>query len=515
MKKASRRVRRITLLVLVAVALSAAQTFLPNARQKLLRATVAFASDILGFTEQVSPDSQTDATEPYVAVDRADGTIFVAWQATGSKVARSDDGGRSFVQIPIVDPFGRDLGDVAIRVGGPTPCATATPTCLPGAHRTYVSSIERLPLLLQTRLAFSDDRGAHWSINDLAAFNPSFVDRPWLAVFPSKVSADRDQVYISYHDFSASQVNVAASSDGGNTFGPSVDVLGTNGLAFANSFCNTVPSGIEVDPQTGEVYVQWITADPVANTTQGCNITQIENFHQVWVAHSPPAVGMGTATVTVWDAHMVFDGGSGVNTDEIFATLAVDDSGTLGVAGNVYSAFPANLAGPNAFDIWFTHSSNRAVTWAPPVKVNNDKGTHFFPWIAAGSTGRVDFIWLNTTDLNPSDASLSPWFVTFAQTTNGNSATPKFNQTSASSGVMHVGGICTTGIFCSVTGGNRDLADSISIAIDGGGSAALVWTDQGNVLHGPTHITYGCVKAQQSAIVGANPGLSCKGPAGP
>ena len=105
--------------------------------------------------------------------------------------------------------------------------------------------------------------------------------------------------------------------------------------------------------------------------------------------------------------------------------------------------------------------------------------------------------------------------MTFAQTTSGASATPKFNQTTASSTVMHVGGICTNGIFCSVTGGNRDLADSISIAIDRGGSAALVWTDQGTVLHGPTHITYGCATAQQSAIVGANPGQSCKGPAGP
>src|SRR5947199_1708420 len=79
----------------------------------------------------------------------------------------------------------------------------------------------------------------------------------------------------------------------------------------------------------------------------------------------------------------------------------------------------------------------------------------------------------------------------------------------------HVGEICTVGIFCSVTGGNRDLADSISVVIDRGGSAALAWTDQGRVLNGPTHITYGCVTAQQSAVVGANSRLSCKGPAGP
>ena len=457
-----------------------------------------------GFTTQVSPPAQTNATEPSVAVDRSDGTIYVAWQASGRHVARSDNGGRTFVQTPINSIFGNDVGDVDIRVGGPTPCAVAVSGCTPGTHRVYLTSIERLPVLLQTHLALSDDRGATWTENNLAAVNPSFIDRPWVAVYPSTTSANQDQVYIAYHDFSVSQINVAASNNGGQTFGPSVDVLGTNGLAFANSFCNTVPSGIEVDPVTGEVYVQWITADPVANIGQGCNITQIQNFHQVWVAHSPAA---NLATLTTWDAHQVFDGGPNTNTDKIFATLAVDN------AGNVYSVFPDNIRSPLNFDIWFSHSSNKGGTWSVPAQVNNDGGTNFFPWIAAGSAGRVDFIYLHTPDLDPSDAKLSPWSAKFAQTTNGTDAVPKFAVTSASSGIMHVGGICTNGIFCSVSGGNRDLADSISIAIDRGGSAALAWTDQGTVLHGPTNITYGCVTSQQTAVVGANPGLSCKGPA--
>jgi hypothetical protein len=448
-----------------------------------------------GFTTRVSPAGQTTATEPSVAVDRSDGTIYVAWQASGSHIARSDDGGRTFTQLIELDPFGRDLGDVDVRVGGPTTS---------GSHRVYVSSLERLPLVLQVKLAFSDDRGATWTINDIAAVNPSLIDRPWIAVYPSKVSATMDQVYIAYHDFSVSQINVAASNNGGQIFGPSVDVLTTTGIAFANSFCNTVPSGIEVDSGTGEVYVQWITADPVANTTMGCNITQIQNFHQVWVAHSPAA---NAATLTVWDAHVVFDGGPNTNTDDIFATLAVD------TAGNVYSVFPDNLRSSLNFDIWFSHSSTKARTWSVPALVNNDGGTNYFPWIAAGSSGRVDFIYLHTPDLAPSDAKGSAWYTKFGQTTDGTDAVPKFAVTSASSGIMHVGGICTNGIFCSLNGGNRDLADSISIAIDRGGSAALAWTDQGSILHGPTDITYGCVTAQQTAIVGAEPGLSCKGPA--
>jgi hypothetical protein len=465
----------------------------------LLWALPASAGGILDFTEEVSPSAETNATEPSIAVDRSDGTIYVAWQASGTHVARSDDGGRSFVQTPIADLSGSDLGDVHVRVGGPTPCSSANSSCLPGAHRVYVSSLEKLPLVLQTHLAYSDDRGAHWTVNQVAATNPSFIDRPWLAVYPSQVSALQDSVYISYHDFSASQIWVASSHDGGTTF-LQTNVFANNPLAEVQSFCNTVPSDIEVDARTGEIYVQWITADPVANTTGGCNVTQAENFHQVWVAHS----ANGGLT---WDAHQVFDGGPSTNTDEIFATLAVDNG------GNVYSVFPDNLQAADHFDIWFTRSLDKANTWSRPVKVNSDRGTHYFPWIAAGSAGRVDFIWLNSPDYTPSDPEQSPWYVTFAQTTNGTSATPKFNQTSASSSVMHVGGICTNGIFCSLNDGNRDLADSISIAIDRGGGAGLVWTDQGRVLHGPTHITYGCNTSQQPAYAGANSGLSCKGPA--
>lgn len=472
----------------------------------LMCAAPAGASDILGFTEEVSPAADANATEPYIAIDRSDGTVYVAWQSGGSHVARSDDGGRSFTVVHDQE----DIGDVDIAVGGLVDCAAdaahlpAIP-CTPSSHRVYLTSLEQTPLPLQTHLSYSDDRGVSWTTNDLAAVNPSFIDRPWLAVYPG-ASALSDKVYISYHDFTVSQISVVASSDGGETFGPSIDVETSNPAAETESFCNTIPSGLEVDPRTGEVYAQWITADPIQNA-QGCDLTQNQNFHQVWIAHSAGAVGAGPATVTTWDSHLVFDGPPSTNTDKIFADIAVDD------AGNVYSVFPDNLAAPDHFDIWLSHSSNKAVTWSTPVKVNSDKGTHFFPWIAAGSAGRVDFIWLNSPDYTPTDAEQSPWYVTFAQTTNGTSATPKFNQTSASSSVMHVGGICTNGIFCTVTHGNRDLADSISIAIDRGGSAGLVWTDQGRVLHGPTHITYGCTTAQQSALAGANSGLSCKGPA--
>src|SRR4051812_8284299 len=202
----------------------------------LVWALPASAGDILGFTEEVSPDAETNATEPYIAIDHTDGTVWVAWQASGTHVARSDDGGRTFVQTPIVDLFGSVVGDVDIAVGGPTPCGIPTSDCLPGTHRVYVTSLEKLPLPLQTHLAYSDDRGAHWTIDDIAATNPSLIDRPWLAVDPSAVSAAQDKVYIAYHDFSVSQISVAASTDGGTVSGrASTSLPPTHALRRARS----------------------------------------------------------------------------------------------------------------------------------------------------------------------------------------------------------------------------------------------------------------------------------------
>ena len=142
------------ILLVVAVGLAAA----------FVLAIPAAGSIIDGFTETVSPEAETNATEPYIAIDHSDGTVYVAWQAGGSHVARSDDGGRSFKTV-----FGQsDIGDVDIAVGGPVDCvadAAHVPAiaCAPGAHRVYLTSLEETPLPLQTHLAYSDDRGASWT----------------------------------------------------------------------------------------------------------------------------------------------------------------------------------------------------------------------------------------------------------------------------------------------------------------------------------------------------------------
>src|SRR2546427_9298083 len=63
----------------LATAVIATVYLLPPPSTRLL-SVQALAADTTSFTRQVSPSSETNATEPSVAVDRSDGTEWVAWQ---------------------------------------------------------------------------------------------------------------------------------------------------------------------------------------------------------------------------------------------------------------------------------------------------------------------------------------------------------------------------------------------------------------------------------------------------
>ena len=141
-------------------------------------------------------------------------------------------------------------------------------------------------------------------------------------------------------------------------------------------------------------------------------------------------------------------------------------------------------------------------------------GSYFFPWIAAGSAGRIDATYYRSSTLRPNDPA-SQWFIGFSQitgavaTVGSGGATykkrPKATEILLDATAQHAGGICTFGIFCSaVPNANRSLADSIAIAIDPAGGANAVWTKD----VGATRvIEFACQSSGPSAIAGT-PALS-------
>src|SRR3989442_67914 len=191
---------------------------------------------------------------------------------------------------------------------------------------------------LQVDIYKSFDKGAPWpqkgtsTIEENSTGQPFFVDRQWTdAQIPPGGTTDSALVYVSYHDWVPSQVWVSKSTDGGKTFGTPVAVI-NDPAAIADSYCNTIPGGLKIvrsGPHAGRVYVAWLGGDP-SNILTGCNETQLQAFHDIWVAYSDDQG-------QTWTDQVVSDAGPLHDASEIFADLTLDNR------GNPYIGFTTNL----------------------------------------------------------------------------------------------------------------------------------------------------------------------------
>ncbi|HEX9235131.1 MAG TPA: sialidase family protein [Actinomycetota bacterium] len=441
---------------------------------------------------------QQGGGEPSIAIG-PEGTIYVA-PPTLSKMLffRSKNHGKTWTQG--ASPEG-NVGDT-----------TVTTDRSGAVYETNLNNISEVtPNDLQVDLFKSFNKGKTWPqkaqgpvITSNASNMPLLVDRQWVdSWIPPGKKSSQARLYMAYHDFVPSQIWVQSSTDGGKTFGPQVDVI-NDPVAEADSFCSTIPGGLKIvpsGPHAGRVYVAWLAADPL-NAATGCNLTQLQAFHDIWVASSDD----GGLT---WTDHLVYDAGPLHDGSEIFADITLDNK------GNPYVAFAMNIE--SEFDIWVEASFDGGNTWngksdgtGHPYKVNADKGTHYFATIAAGDPGKVDVAYLDTPFIVPTTPYGKPqpaadqsadWNLYFAQSVNVRSGHPKWTNVRVTPKPMHHGDICTLGLFCSaVPGTNRDLLDFIDIAIDRYGLAHVAYTDDHNYKGGAF------VAANQSGGTTVGPG---------
>ncbi|MGA9116997.1 MAG: T9SS type A sorting domain-containing protein [Bacteroidota bacterium] len=83
------------------------------------------------------------------------------------------------------------------------------------------------------------------------------------------------------------------------------------------------------------------------------------------------------------------------------AWVAVDGSDGPS-AGSVYVLCSVERTSvPDPLDVMFARSTDRGLTWSPPVRVNDDAGTSAWQWFGTMSVapgGRLDVVWLDTRD---------------------------------------------------------------------------------------------------------------------
>jgi hypothetical protein len=366
--------------------------------------------------------------------------------------------------------------------------------------------------------------------------NPFGVDRPWGAAFiPPGGTTNTAEVVLMYHDFyGPSHIWVNLSQDGGKTFGPPIDVLAnltSNGtsqgvVALAESTCNTVPAGTGIESggaHPGRIYVAWIASDPSSAGT-GCNVTQAQAFHNLFVAYSDDHGA-------TWTPQLAYDAGTGHDTSTPFVAFTLDENGNpyLAFATPAPSDNPATCAAEStagtvqsdpscAYHMWVVWSSNNGAKWdggggafpgtaAKAYEV--DKGTQVqtdvFPAIAAGDPGHVDVAWLHTNEIEPTDplGKFDPggcagpgngnpptypptcsWNLYAGQSLNLTAGTAKatWTKTAVTTTPMHVGDICNLGIFCVDPNSNRNLLDYISETMDPTtGFAHIAYADDNTV----------------------------------
>jgi hypothetical protein len=473
----------------------------------------ASASSSFTFNGPTKLPGSDNGTEPSLGIALQSTNVnpvgyrYPTWQVPGQFDGSAD--GVNFTQLTTPDPSAS--GDTVSQVDAAG-----------AVYNAQICGSDEGPFFLHTCIWRSLDGAQTWPQVAVGADNnPGASDRPWIDVYPKQSrawNADNTYVYLEYHTFTPDDLTYATvSTDGGATFGIPVP-LSDDPNSAGSSFCSTIPSGIVADQRhPGTVYALWLSAEnAVIGGTSGCNYTQAQVFNKAWVSVS-------TDYGLTWTAHLAWHGaydpttGSGDNASKIFGTITVDRSGQVHVMlpvrfnDNVLEFLATGTEAPADTKLVLVTSPDQAQDWTPAfIATRNCKGSHFYPWITGGSAGRLDAVYYHSDSEKPNDPT-SVWYTSFLQVTRavatvgGSGAqythTPVVKRTDAvDPNPVHVGGICTFGIFCSaVPNANRNLADSISIALTPDGGANLVWTKDTNP-NDQSEVDFACQTSGPSAF---------------
>jgi hypothetical protein len=506
-----RSARRTALAAVLAIALLILTgTFAgPAASQPRARA----AADPISFSHAVVVDEQRPGFEPDVKA-APDGAIYTSipfgFSTTQSFVWHSLDAGNSYQFVPGTLPPGKP----ETCIGGGDSDLYVDP-----GNALYFSDLQGLTNISNS---VSTDGGTSWSSNCAGAPFNSPDDRMWFAATGSLAAGNLNL----YQDFDQVGTSTSPSNGGGNQLVEEVTHDGTNFQPVVNSNpsscpgtavnCVTDNEGISgnqvVDPATGIVYIAHTTNEG-SSGTPGVRVSA----GQVNLTASPPSATWTDSPNL--DASLCPDpsctdsnGFPEELAGENFATIARDSAGYLYVtftAGPLNHDYTCNSSGvcssndPNAGaltapeQIYVVHSmapagsDPAAIQWSKPQAITGSgasAGTNTFPWITAGSDGRVAVAWYHTNEVSEqgpcpnssgtctlygaSSLSNAEWSVQMGQSLNAHDPSPTYPTANVSEGYVKQGSICTNGLGCS-TGGDRSLGDFLQIGTDNQGAALV------------------------------------------
>ena len=354
----------------------------------------------------------------------------------------------------------------------------------------------------QTYQYFSEDNGKTWEFVPRTPINSA----EQLAGLPASGFSDPEfavdaagQVYIS--EINLANVAVSKSTDGGRTYGvanplaftssdrqwmaaDAKDVLymtanGFGGGAFPSEPVGNLGHFMAKSTDGGVTWSEAITSNP--NGVADIQIDRRDGTLYEISASGDGTLGMAAFRNIRNETSDFSEPEISVIAEDVGYTSIgrlIDPTFDMDEEGNLYIVWTENGTGARPAGIWYSYSTDRARSWADPIRVDPGKKTDIWPWIAVGDPGKVSITYLATdVVLENNNAELAApddeWNVISAQTLNGlgcgKSDVPAFNLTTASNPAVHKGTICMGGTVCQAELVDRRLGDYFANEIDGQG----------------------------------------------
>ena len=455
----------------------------PRVAQRV--ATPTYTQGALGFGPATVVDYQRTEGEPLGHIAPTDGAYWESgpwgFSTAQSFVHRSVDDGDQF---NVVSPI--DLRPNAPPGGGDSTIVTDD------QGNTYFADLEALA---DIECSVSWDKGNNW-VKAADCVHTTATDRQWLAVDNGATTGAADNtVFLGYHEVDVG--HYLLSSPGSTGTG---DLTG--GLVYQNAIGTGLPTDklyggsgncaqLVFDPQSRNLYYACGGAGGNGtNCPSGPTGPVGGRRVDVTIVHVPPGQRTGLTAVTkaLPNTPMCLS--------NLFPVITVD------TAGNVYVVW----SDTGDHNIYYSYSTDQGNTWSAPIRVNNPAApatTTAFAWSQAGAPGTLAAIYLQAasdkvSDVMPNwnqDPQGSPpggpalaaqykWYGEVSFITNANTTSPTINDNKFSEKPTHYGQICNSGIGCTVTFGDRTMADFLSVAIDTNGALRIVYNDTTSQYHG-------------------------------
>jgi hypothetical protein len=151
---------------------------------------------------------------------------------------------------------------------------------------------------------------------------------------------------------------------------------------------------------------------------------------------------------------------------------------------------------PGDHNLYYAYSTDQGNTWQPTVKVNAPPAkSNVFAWAEAGTAGNLVAVWLGNDSAtlsdnmpnfgtNPAGATAFPFFGYVSLIQNANTPSPTFEQDRFTEKPMHYGQICNSGIGCTISMGDRVMADFLSVGVAPDGAIQVMFNDVSSQYHG-------------------------------